>query len=318
MAQRRTRPLVVLAEQETTYNTDPSPLAADFVLVKDVKFGYDDVIRFSREKYARQTLPPLASIRGGELVKIDFAADIAGSGSAVDSAPAIGKLLKSSGWKETITPATRVVYTLSSVLSDMKSLTFYIYEDGSLYKFTGCRGTSKLSFKPGEPGQVQFSFVGHFTGKTDDTAPAITDSTPTPPVWLNAGLAYNSFTGVVDSLEIDPGIEIAKPKSVNATDGFGEIQVTGRKVTGKAGIFKDSFANFNPFTLLEADTRAALATANWIGSSSTNRYKISLPKVQVEGIEHGDEGGLAKWDLSFLATEDASAGDDDVSLTFHG
>ncbi|WP_444932401.1 hypothetical protein ACJJIF_22000 (plasmid) [Microbulbifer sp. SSSA002] len=71
-------------------------------------------------------------------MEVTFNAELKGSGAA-GTPPEIAPLLRACGLAETITAGTSVEYNLAS--EGHESITLYLYEDGSLYKLTGVRGT---------------------------------------------------------------------------------------------------------------------------------------------------------------------------------
>ena len=83
---------------------------------------------------------------------------------------------------ETIVASTSVAY--DPVSSAQKSVTFYIYEEGTLIKVTGARGTFNLIGEVGGRLMASFTFTGHFSGPTDVglATPCRLSHVP-PPAW---------------------------------------------------------------------------------------------------------------------------------------
>ena len=95
-----TRKTVILLELESTYGTDPVPVAADDgIYAADVEI--EPTGEVLERDYYRDTLSKAAPVIGMKEAQLTFKTEIKGSGAA-GTAPKIGKLLQGCGMSETI------------------------------------------------------------------------------------------------------------------------------------------------------------------------------------------------------------------------
>ena len=300
---------VLLAKEEVTYNTDPVPTAgANAILVENLAVSFE--ARRAERAPLRPSLGKLKSLYAGALVNLSFDVEIKGSGAA-GTAPELGVLLKGCGFGETVVAVTSVAYSPAS--SAHKSLTFYVYEDGLRYNITGARGTVTGSLQTAQVGKLTFNFTGHYAGPTDVAIATPTYNSAVPPVVINAPFTIDSFAAVIAKIEFDMGLELAKPDNIAATDGYGQIQLTGRAVTGSVDPEATLVAGYDWVTKWKSSAAYAL-TSGLIGATAGNRYTLTMPAVVYTELGAGDREGILTRELAFMATE--SAGDDELTLTF--
>jgi len=301
---------VLWAKQEVTYNTDPVPVTGtnDF-LVENLDGPKPANARAYKRSPVRPSFGKLKPIYGGHLAEVSFDVECKGSGTA-GTAPEWGAVLKSCGIGETIVGGTSVTY--KPISTAIPSLTLYIFRDGKRQIMTGCRVAAlKGAVMVGEVMKLSFSFVGHHVSETDVALPTPTYDSPVPVVALSAAVSFDSFSGIFTKIEWDAGIEIARPASINAADGYGEIQITGRDVTGSIDIEDTLVATYDFLTKWKNNT-AFVVTTGVIGSVAGNRWQLSFPAVTIQGQDPGDKEGLLTRDIKFNAAE--STGDDEFSL----
>lgn len=301
---------VLLAKIETTYNTDPTPSAAsNAILVENLSHSFEGA-RMAERAAVRNSLAPLKSLYAGSLLSISFDAEIKGSGAA-GTAPELGPLLRGCGFAETIVAATSVTYKPAS--SGHESLTFYLYEDGLRYIVTGCRGTVTASLQTGATGKLSFTFTGHFAGPADATLATPTYNATVPPVLVNVPFSIDSYSAVISKLDFDMGITLAKPDNIAATDGYGQLQITGRALTGTIDPEATLVSAYDWVTKWKSSASYALTTGV-IGSTAGNRFAVSMPAVVYNEIANGDRDGILTREIKFQGVE--SSGDDEISIQF--
>ena len=295
---------------ESTYNTDAVPVAAtDAVLVDNPQYQLDG--RMYDRIPVKNTLGALPGLYGGALMTITFDADVKGSGVA-GTAGELGPALRACGLQETVVPATSVTYAPRS--SGHESVTIYMWQDGLLYKMTGARGKVTAALKTGEPGKLSFSFMGHFTGPTDVALPAPTYDAAVPVALLGlSGFLVDSYAATVSSIAFDMGTEIGTPDDISAADGYDEVTITGRRVTGSIDPLLKTVATYDWVGKWQAAGAAALATGT-VGASAGNIFALSMPKVQYSAVGPSERSGVLAREVAFLAAE--NTGDDELSLAF--
>lgn len=301
---------VIWAKAEVTYNTDPVPVVStnDLAVV-----NLDGPKPASQRMYQRNVVRPsfgkLKSLYGGHLAEVSFDIEVKGSGAA-GTAPEYGVLLRACGMAETIVASTSVTYKPAS--ATIPSVTLYIFRDGKRQILTGCRGMLKGAVMVGEVLKLSMTFVGHHVSETDVSLPTPTYDSTIPLVALSASVTFDSFAGVITKIEWDMGTALARPGSINASDGYGEIQITDRNVTGSIDIEDTLVANYDFLTKWKG-MNAFVLTTGVIGSTAGNRWQLSFPAVSIADQQPGEkDGGILTRDIAFNAAE--SSGDDEFSL----
>lgn len=303
---------VLLSKDETVYNTDSVPVAGtNAVLIEELKWAFAN-IRTHERNPVRSSLTMLSPIYAGSLISVSGKCEIKGSGAA-GTPPEIAPLLRGSGWKETIVALTSVTYKPSSVQSDHKSQSQYFYDDGLLLKLTGARGKCSFDLSVGKPPMVHFDFTGHFVSITDVALPTATYGSTLPSMLLNVPFTVGSYAAVISKLAFDLGITLSIPENLAAVDGYGEVQITGRKPTGSFNPQRVAVATKDFIGTWRAGNSLALDTGV-IGSVAGNRLQVTMPAIAYTDAGRGNQNAVGTYEMKFQAAE--SAGDDDISLAF--
>lgn len=303
---------VLLAKSEVTYNTDPVPVAGtNAILLENLEWSFDSARLYERRP-VRSSLAPLKPLYAGALMAVKFDVEIKGSGTA-GTAPEVGPLLTACGMSETIVAVTSVTYKPSSTVSTHKSVTLYIYQDGTLIKITGARGMVSGDNNLGEAGKLHFTFVGHFVSRTDVALVTPTYSSQVPVPLIGIPFVADSLSAVITKLSWDLGNEIAKPGDISKTDGFAEIRIANRKLMGSFDPEQTLVATYNWITKWQ--TGAAMALDSGLaGSVAGNRYKVTMPAITYVDLGNADKAGILTHEVKFQGMESTS--DDDMSLVF--
>jgi hypothetical protein len=304
---------VLASKDEATYNTDSVPTAAaNAVLIEDLQWAFASQRMYQRNP-VRSSLALLKPEYAGALITISGKTEIKGSGTA-GTAPEIAPLLRGCGFKETIVASTSVTYKLSSVAVDQKSQSQYFFDDGLRIILTGARGKPSFDVSVGKAGMVSWEFTGHFVSIADVALPAATYLSNVPPMLVNVPFTISGFAATIAKLAFDAGIELSTPDSISAVDGYGEVTISGRKLTGSfdplrvAISTKDFIAQWRSGAVLALDTGV-------IGATAGNRYQITMPAVTYTDVKRGNRNNVGTYEIPFQAAETAT-GDDDLSLVF--
>ena len=300
---------VLLFKIESSYGVDSSPSAgADAVLAENLNYSFEGA-RMAERNVVKATFGKEQAVYGGHLKTVSFDVELKGSGAA-GTAPEIGQLLRACGFDETIVASTSVAY--APVSSSIESGTLEYFQDGKLHKLLGCRGTVSFNLEVGMPGKATFSLTGHDT-ESDAALPSPSYDSTVPAPFINAGFALGGYAAIISTLSVDMGNTLAFAPDVNAADGYGEIRITGRDVTG----------SFDPEAVLKATedfqgdwengTQQAITTGS-IGGTAGNIFAITLGQTYHKEISGGDRDGITTNEIGFGAVE--SSGDDEISITF--
>lgn len=304
-----TRREVLLAKIESTYNTDASPTATDGVLVENLSSGLEG-LRMHERNPVGVTLPSRRSLYGGHLKSVSFDVVLKGSGTA-GTAPEYGPLLRAAGMGETIVASTSVTYAPVSDASTHESVTIYYYQDGKLQALTGAVCTA-LSFaaEAGAPGRITMTFVGHHAESDASIVTPTLDATVAP-VFKDATFSVDSYSAVIAALNFDLGLSAAMPPNPNETDGYGQLRITNRSVTGSINPEATLKATYDWLGKLQGTSTGALDTGV-IGGTAGNQWQIQMPAVYYTAMNDGDRDGIRTHEVSINAAEDS--GDDELSI----
>jgi len=303
---------VILVKDESTYNTDSTPVAGtDALLIEDAKWAFEGV-KMYQQKPVRPSLALLKPLYAGALIKLDGKVELKGA-SAAGTVPECGKIFRAAGFSETVVAVTSVTYKPVSDPSLHKSSTVYFYDDGLLLKMTGCRAKISFQFNVAAAPMAQVEFTGHFVSVTDVTLPAPTYASQLPVPLINVPFTIGSFAAVISKLDFDMGNELVMPTSIAATDGYGTVDIVGRHLTGSFDPLRVSIATKDFIGQWRAGTSLALDTGV-IGSVAGNRLEVTMPVVTYTNVGRANRSQFGTFDMKFHAAE--SAGDDEVSIVF--
>lgn len=302
---------VILAKIESTYDTDPILSAAtDAVEVENLAFSFEGA-RMHERQTVKESLSSRAQSYGGTLGTLSFDVYLRGSGTA-GTPPDFDALLQACGMNPTNVPATSDTY--APISTAIKSVWIDWFEDGLQHSLGGCRGTMSASLEGGVRGKLSFTMTGHHTKPTDVALPTPTYDSTIPPTVINlSSFAVDSYAANVAALSFDLGITLAMPTDITAVDGFGEVEITGRKLTGSIDPLAKLIATYDWVTKWQSEASVALDTGV-VGSVAGNRWQLQFPTAQYVEVGHGDRDGIITRQIAFAANE--NTGDDEMSLAF--
>lgn len=299
---------------EATYDdgtTVPTALA-DAIMVEDLNFSFADA-RMHERNPAKPTFGALGDEYAGALIEITGKFELKGSGTA-GTPPEADPIYQACGLGYTNVPVTSDTY--KPVSTGHKSAAAYYWEDGLVYKITGARGPGlKLMCEIGKPAMVEFAIKGHFAGPTDEVLPDPTFDSLAPVVAHGMAFAVDGFNPNISGFNADFGGSLATPDDITAEDGFGEIRIVGpRRVTGGFDPLGTLVASYDWVAKWKANGPGASLTTGVVGTVAGNKWQLTMPDIQYREIGRGDNNGIRKREIGFLARE--TAGDDEFSLVF--
>lgn len=303
---------LILAKNETTYGSDPTPTgAANAILTmeSDIKEIFEPVER-NVQISSMSRKPSLGALRYAE---VTFKTELVGSGTA-GTAPRLGALFKACAFSETASAGSSVIYTPNS--SPLASVTLYVYLDGLRHIVSGALGTFKMTAEAGKQAMLEFTFRGLWATPTDTAmaTPTFESTVDAPPLVKSASLTWNAVsTLVAKMLEIEMQNNIAMRPSVNAATALAGFHITDRKPK----------FSFDP----EAE---AVATVDWrsdvlttprqlsmvIGATAGNICTLTMPKCNPTELEYADREGTLVQNVKGEITANSSSGDDEMTIKF--
>ncbi len=331
---------LLLAKLETTYGTDPTPAAADNNIAVQrgqvtLEIDGDDLDRDHLDagfgKVAGAKVLPRCSLkfrtelRGNRTT--GAVADISKGASA--NAVQIDALLQACNLDPTYTAESilgardgAVLYKPTVPADEGKSVTFYFYSHGKLYKVTGAKGNiDNLAFEAGKFAFIDWAFNGRYNPVVDSTIPASPGWLATKPPLLQP--LDNYYTA--QAVTVDPATEkiaLAAHKLMNGdlVKFGGDAVPTGLTagtyyyvVNAAAGDFKVSATRGGtPVDITSAGTAVTITSASPIlfdswGGAVFSKCNIKLGN-QVPLREDGNSSNGVK---GFLITDRETTGDFD-------
>ena len=296
---------LILVEIEGNYGTDPTPTTgANFVAVHNINVSPD--VAYNETMATDVSLSPRAGTLGKKSISVTFEHQLQMNGAT----PPIDPLLLSCGYTDSDSNGVYVPRT-----TGFQSCTIWVYEEDIVWKINGCRGNVVFNFNAGEPVTASFTMQGRYAKPTDTTFPtSVTDNGGSPCVAMNRAFAFNSIAPVVESLSFSLNNTIVTQPNMDdsVAHGVEAVVITDRDPTGsfnpevvKASTTPDYWSDF------EAVTQRAIT---YVVGDGTDNLSVSLPKIEIQNINPGDQSGIAIYDIPFQCVR--NTGDDEISLTF--
>ena len=315
-----TRRTLLLAKTESVYGQDavPDP-SLDAIEITDLSISPNiDVV--DRNLF-RDTLSAQASLPAKKYTELTFSIELKGNGSQQDGAtiPRIIRLFEACGFSTTAVPETTAgagdgYFELKPISQNFSSLTFYVYLDQVLYKVLGARGNVEIVLEANTIGKANFTFQGLFVQPVDAAMPTATYEAPTlaPPIVKGVNLTLGaSFAPCIQAFNVNMNNSLVQRDCMKATEGVGDIIITERKVGGSLNPDMFLASEYDVWSKFTSGTPEQIAGT--LGTQAGNRFSITIPQAQYNGIGIGDRDSIRIFDISF----DAIGQDDEVVLKFH-
>lgn len=207
--------------------------------------------------------------------------------------------------------------------TDHPSATIYIYEDGTLLKFVGCRGVMSADGQTARPGYGGFTFTGVYVGKEDAAMPSnlvvANHSAPTLLKSTSASLVtmFDRKPLPISQWSWENGGDVESPEDPNTNYGFGPGQIAGRVPL----LRMDPLASLVAVRDVAAQIGSGVQAPALVrcGSQIGNSWALTLPKAQPVESTPGRRGNFRSDQLSFQALTsglDAQTRDSEAILCF--
>lgn len=186
--------------------------------------------------------------------------------------------------------------------TNIPSLSFAIYEDGTYLKLNGLRGTCSLRLVAGEIGRLSFNFTGIVEATGDAAVPTPTFDTGIAPKFLGGKATYDRTAVSIAELALDFGNKLVNPDNPNAAEGFDPSEITERELTGSINpkmllkASRDLFSHFRGNTQKMIHARYGSATGHHIG--------ITIPTAQPMDYGMDDRSGIMAENYKFFCAGD--------------
>lgn len=207
--------------------------------------------------------------------------------------------------------------------TDHPTATVYIYRDGVLWKYVGCRGVLALDGKTARPGFAGFTFSGIFAGRVDAAVPTnlVVASHMAPVLVQGSGVSpavlLNRKPIAISTWSLDAGSQASSPEDPNTNYGFGQGQLAGRTPMFKVDPLATQVATRDSIAEIGAGTEMTGALRH--GSVAGNRWSLTLPRLQKTAEEDGTRDQFVSEQLTAQALSlgrDSATRDTDRILCF--
>jgi len=206
--------------------------------------------------------------------------------------------------------------------TDHPSATIYIYEDGTLHKFVGCRGQiSDCGGQTAKPGFATFRLMGIYAGFEDAAVPSVTVPQHSAPVLamgtggVNPALVVNRKELKVSTWQFNDAASLESPDDPNTPYGFGSAEIAGREPALVIDPLKTFKANIDRIAELEA--ASIYPGVLRLGGVAGNRWSLTHPQLTPANLDYGNRGIFRKEDLTLRAlTSGADADGRDSEAVF--
>lgn len=228
-------------------------------------------------------------------------AELRGNGSnAMDAA--VSEMLMACGMKN-----TSEAYTPSSTITDHKTVSITVWEDGKKKQLKGAMGNCVISGEQGMPIYLEFTMTGFYVQMADEalSTPTWSANATLPEVMGSGALTFGALTVYPSKFQLDFGNNVVE------RSGSGYFVITDRTPILSIDVEDDNDATADYPAIRIAGTQTAFSMA--IGSAAGKMITVAAPKVQIQELKEADRNGILTYDLTGLCT--ANTGDDEYSIT---
>ena len=321
---------VLLAEAEANYGVSPAPTAADnAILVENISWS-NEGLRMQERPVVKTSFGKLPHVYGGSLRTLSFDVELKGGGlignTQARNAPEFDPLLQACGFGRTVVANTSHTYLPAS--SGIKSCYLTFAMDGSVFSLSGARGSCSLAMESGAIPKLSFTMTGHYVDMAALALPAPVYSGVVPKPAVDMGWQFKVGAGAlvdiavgINAFSLELGNTVSQVPDMGASDGFGEVQITGRDVTGSIDPESLVYTNANaadvlfrdPYKFIQDNSTFQLEATHNDGVAG-QEVVLSMPKCALRELSGGEREGIQTYEFSFGCAEDA--GDDEVSFVF--
>lgn len=189
------------------------------------------------------------------------------------------------------------------------TLTVYIYEDGVLWKITGCRGNAQWTIPAGGKPELQVTLTGFFLSKTDVSLPTSTVvyQNVRPGIWRGGIMTVAAARAAVQEMSLNLNNLLPLPGDPNESEGFMPPVITGRDIQGQINPFDTLVATRNIFADFRNGTKRALAALiPGVISGGFHYTAITVPAAKYRDAATADRDELIAVNAPFSAINESA------------
>lgn len=208
--------------------------------------------------------------------------------------------------------------------TDHPTGTLYIYEDGRLLKFVGCRGQLTMEGESARPGFATFRLMGIFAGESAASVPTVSVPQHSAPVLamgdggVTSALLVNRIEMAAKRWSLGGASAMEVRDDPNTAFGFGSPDLDVRAPVLEIDPLTTAKANIDRWGEMIAGTNMSAVLR--AGTAAGNRWSLCLPTVAPVQADPEKRGIFRTDKLSLRAYSpglDPSTRDNDVVLTFY-
>ena len=338
-----TRRTIVQVKTEATYAAVTTPAVTDAIFVEDLSLSLNN------EPQGRAMFGPSFDARrravlGKRSWSLSFSTTLNGNinAAAADKVPMYDAMLRACGLNSAFGANT---WTYTPVATGMSSCTFWIYQDGVLYKVRGCRGNVRFVLNAGEVAKAEWEFSGLYVETPTATAVSTPDYTDLPDAPLVVSTGWNPIQvpggdfdsptvaefGHIRSATIDLRNAVASSESLTVGDGVRSHEIVGRGEATDPGIAltfeieqptaHDGITSASIWTLWASRIDAGLLVSSSLAlvgntSGQLNKHTFTMQTITLDDVQITDLDGRIGYtvDARILADTALAGGDDALLL----
>lgn len=252
----------------------------------------------------------LASIPAGRKGRVTFSTNAQWDGTATEPSWA-DTFLPACGWvksSQTFTPRSEAPG------SNVKTLTFAKYVNGTLYTLAGCVGNFTVNLVSGRIVTIDWEFTGVWNGRTDGSI-----LTPTYPTDLNlrwsGGVAeWNDVKLYASAATIRSNNTITMREDASTTSGYHSAIITNRRPMVTVDPEAVTVASQDRWGLWLSSTEYNLQLH--CGGSTNSMLQFDAPKAQIMTIADGERENLVTDEIEFACNKNGATHDQSLSIVF--
>lgn len=298
----------ILAKTEVTQGVDSLPVAnTDAMKVLDFtcKPNADTVTRAVNRQFFGNDETHYVN----KTYDISFKFELAGAGTA-DGIIAHAPIILACGHTSVVTAATDVKYT---PLSDSpNTVTIYYYQNNTLFKATGCKGSLQVNASIDNPDIVDVTMVAMYQSPVTAVPGAANFS-----AFRNAPINSKEISELsIHNVLVDGLSFTLNQNNTNAQKQTTETRIiinSDRKTTASCAIWAADLATFDPFNIWEAERRDVVYWQTGIVAGDRVRY--SMPQAQIAPPDVSNEDAVTGYKIDFIPHPTPTGVDDEYTIT---
>lgn len=193
-------------------------------------------------------------------------------------------------------------------------MTIGLWIDGVRKILSGCAGSFVVTLPTGNPGYIDWTFLGITQDETDEAIIAPTYPTAKPMRFAGGLAEWNDVNLCVSTATINSGNNVILRECPTTEAGFISAIITDRRPTISVDPEAATVAAQARWTAWLASTEYALELD--VGGPGNSVLSFDAPKASLLNKQEGDRNGIVIDQLEFQANKNGANNDQELSITF--